>query len=54
MSEKPSRWMRLKWAVFGKPVTHEEYRSAESSSYRDARVVGHYETRDARFHAGGF
>ncbi|MGU3646977.1 hypothetical protein ACLBXX_18620 [Microbacterium sp. C23T] len=53
-SEKPSRWIRLKWAIFGKPVSHEEYRNAQSSSYRDARVVGHYETRDARFHAGGF
>ncbi|MFE5408448.1 hypothetical protein [Microbacterium sp. NPDC056569] len=54
MSEKPSRWTRLKWAILGKPATHEEYRAVQSSSYRDARVIGHYETRDARFQVGGF
>lgn len=52
MSEKPSRWVRLKWAIFGKPVTHEEDRAARSSSYVDARAVGHAEMRSHRFQAG--
>ncbi|KJL45157.1 hypothetical protein J2Y46_000018 [Microbacterium sp. BE35] len=52
MSEKPSRWMRLKWALLGKPVSHEEYRNAHSSSYVDARVIGHAEARSHRFQAG--
>jgi hypothetical protein len=54
MPEEPSRWIRLKWALFGRPVTYEEYRAAQSSHFVDARVIGHYETRDARFQAGGF
>ena len=54
MSDKPSTWTRIKWAVLGKPVTHEEQRAAQSSQFRDARVIGHHTPRDARFHAGGF
>jgi hypothetical protein len=54
MSEKPSRWIRLKWAVFGKPVTYEEVRNAESSQFRDARVLAQTEMRNHRFQSGQF
>lgn len=54
MTEKPSTWTRIKWAIVGKPVTYEEHRAAQASQFRDARVVGHAEARHQRFHAGGF
>ena len=31
MTATPSFWIRAKWAVFGKPVTHEEHRAATAS-----------------------
>lgn len=54
MTEKPTRWTRLKWAILGKPVTYEEQRAAQGTHYTDARVVAYAETRSHRFHAGGF
>ena len=54
MPEKPSRWIRLRWALFGKPVSHEEFQAAQSSQFRDARVIGHAEFRHQRFQAGQF
>ncbi|MDQ7879485.1 hypothetical protein Q9R08_15945 [Microbacterium sp. QXD-8] len=54
MSEKPSRWIRLKWAILGKPVTYEEHRNAQASHYYDARVSAQLELRNQRFEAGQF
>ena len=52
MTDKPSRWIRIKWAIVGKPVSDEEYRAAQSSPYVDGRVVGHAEVRSHHFQAG--
>lgn len=54
MTEKPSTWTRLKWAIMGKPVTYEEHRAAQGGQFRDSRVIAYSETRNQRFHAGGF
>lgn len=54
MTEKPGLWTRLKWAVFGKPVSYEEHRAAQASQFRDERTIAYHETRNQRFHAGGF
>ncbi|MEV5069331.1 hypothetical protein MRBLMI12_000903 [Microbacterium sp. LMI12-1-1.1] len=52
MSEKPSRWIRLKWAILGKPVTYEERCNAQASHFSDARVIAQSEVRHQRFHVG--
>lgn len=54
MTEKPSLWTRVKWAIVGRPLTYEEHRAAQSSLYRDERTIAYAETRNQRFHAGGF
>jgi hypothetical protein len=54
MAEKPSTWTRIKWAILGKPVSYEEQRAAQASQFRDSRVMAYSETRNQRFHAGGF
>lgn len=54
MTEKPRLWTRLKWAIFGKPVSYEEYRAAQSSQLRDLRTVAYHETNNQRFLGGGF
>lgn len=54
MSETPSRWIRLKWAFLGKPVSYEEHRAAQASHFRDERSIAYCEARSHRFHNGGF
>ena len=54
MNDKPGFLIRVKHAIFGAPISHEEQRAAEASRFRDARTDAHLETRNARFHAGGF
>lgn len=39
----------IRHAIFGKPVTHEEQRAAQSRPTRDPMVDAQYEVRSTRF-----
>jgi hypothetical protein len=54
VTEKRSFLTRIKHALFGKPITHEEQRAANASLYRDARVDAHHEANNHRFGSPGF
>lgn len=54
MSEKPGIFTRIKYAIFGAPISHEEQQAAQASQFRDARAEAHFEVGNQRFHTGGF